>query len=619
MEVNKNSIIAISLTGAVLIAYFCVQQFVFNKKKPADVEPSATVAEQQVESEAADAATTTAAGTNTAGELTEASTEEVELLKEETYTVETNKYKVVFTNKGGDVVSLELKEHTDSKKAKVDGKDIKDCYVQMAENITDYNRAFSLNIGNNTTPIVNDYFMVKEFPEENGQKKIAFAKNYGTYTLVKQYTFTEDDYMFKLNVIVDGDEKFKGLENPSSDSDAKVAYTLRTSPAIGPYYDKTDRYESRELIVHNGAKAKRVRLSDKQYKKYDKPATWLGMGGKYFCELVVPESAGSIQNVYYSTKKENTSLANSQAYIERKAIGSEDVNDVYYIYVGPRSEKELKKFSSASTNGWKFEGHKLKDALHTSTILGWLEVAFKWLLQMINKLVKNWGVSIIIMTILLRLVLFPLTYKSSMGTLKMQEMQPKLQALQTKHKDNPQKLQEETAKLYQESGYNPLSGCLPMIFQMMALLAMFNLFNNYFEFRGASFVPGWIDDLSIGDSVWSWNKEIPVISGITGNCIRILPIIYLVSQLFYGKITQMGGAAAGQSQMNMKLMTYGLPVFFSFMFYNAPSGLILFWTISNLLQMGQQIIINKVMAKKKAEKSGNTSNLKHFSKQGKRK
>lgn len=618
MEVNKNSIIAISLSAAVLIVYFCVQQFVFNKKKSADIEPT-TVAEQQVESGAADAATTTAADTNTAGELKEATDEPVEVLNEEIYTVETNKFKVVFTNKGGDVKSFELKEHTDSKKAKAEKKDTKDCLVQMAENISDYNRAFSLNLGPNSTSIVNDYFMVKEFPEENGLKKIAFAKNYGTYTLVKQYTFTEDDYMFKLNVIVDGNENFKGLDYASSDSDARISYTLRTSPAIGPYFDKSDRYESRELIVHNGTKAKRIRLSDRQYKKYDKPSTtWLGMGGKYFCELVVPESAGVIQNIYYSTKKENTAVSNSQAYIERKAIGSEDINDAYYIYVGPRSEKELKKYSSASTNGWNFEGYKLKDALHTSTILGWLEIAFKWMLQMINKLVKNWGVSIIIMTILIRLVLFPLTYKSSMGTLKMQEIQPKVQAIQNKYKDNPQKLQEETAKLYQESGYNPMSGCLPMIFQMMALLAMFNLFNNYFEFRGASFVPGWIDDLSIGDSVWSWNKEIPVISGITGNCIRILPIIYLVSQLFYGKITQMGGAAAGQSQMNMKLMTYGLPVFFSFMFYNAPSGLILFWTISNLLQMGQQIIINKVVAKKKAEK-GNTSNLKHFSKQGKRK
>ena len=198
------------------------------------------------------------------------------------------------------------------------------------------------------------------------------------------------------------------------------------------------------------------------------------------------------------------------------------------------------------------------------------------------------------MTIILKIVLFPLTLKSSLGTLKMQQIQPKMQAIQAKYKDNPEKLQAETAKLYQEVGYNPLSGCLPMIFQMMALFAMYNLFNNYFEFRGAGFVKGWIEDLSMGDSILSWKKNIPIISGITGNHLRLLPIIYLFSQLFYGKITQMNaGGAAGQNPGMMKFMTYGLPIIFSFMFYNAPSGLLLFWTVSNIIQMGQQLIINK--------------------------
>jgi membrane protein insertase Oxa1/YidC/SpoIIIJ len=94
--------------------------------------------------------------------------------------------------------------------------------------------------------------------------------------------------------------------------------------------------------------------------------------------------------------------------------------------------------------------------------------------------------------------------------------------------------------LYKESGYNPMSGCLPMILQMIILFALYNVFNNYFEFRGASFIPGWIDDLSVGDSVWSWEKQIPLITAFTQNNLRLLPIIYTVSQLFNGKITQHG-------------------------------------------------------------------------------
>lgn len=616
---NKNSIMAVLLSTAVLIGYVFINQALINRNQGAALENNPIVEQEQTDASAEKDSTEANEIAAETSEIIEANTEETENLKEETYTIETNKYKVLFTNKGGDVVSFELKEHVDTKRTKQLGKE-DEVLVQMAENVSEQNRAFSINLGSNSTKIVNDFFKVKVYPKENGQQKIAFARTYKDYTLVKQYTFNDDDYMFKLNVIIDGDENFKGLEFPSSEGEAKIAYTLRTSPAIGPYFDKTDRYESREFIAHNGSKIKKVRLTDNQYKRYNKPASWIGMGGKYFCELVVPETGVAIQDFYYSTRKENFDMANAQAYIERSAISSEDVNDVYYIYVGPRSESELKKFSDADENGWSFEGRRLNDALNSGSFLSWLEIAFKWVLQLINKVVNNWGISIILMTILLKLLLFPLTYKSSMGTLKMQEVQPRLQAIQAKYNDNPQKLQEETMKIYKETGYNPMSGCLPLILQMLALWAMFNLFNNYFEFRGASFIPGWIDDLSSGDSVWSWNRTIPIISGLTGNNIRILPIIYLLTQLFYGKVTQMGGTAVGQNQGTMKFMTYGLPIIFSVMFYNAPSGLLIFWTVSNLFQMAQQLIMNKVMAKKKAERAtSNTSNLKHFPKKGKKK
>ena len=222
------------------------------------------------------------------------------------------------------------------------------------------------------------------------------------------------------------------------------------------------------------------------------------------------------------------------------------------------------------------------------------------------------------MTILLKLVMFPLSKKQSMGTLKMQELQPKMQAIQAKYKDDQQKMQMETQKLYQQAGYNPASGCLPMLFQFLILFAMYDLFNNYFEFRGAMFIPGWIPDLSTGDSVYTITKfSIPLL----GNQIRILPVIYVASQLLFGKITQNGGmtAANGQNAATMKFMTYGMPIMFFFLFYNAPAGLILYWTISNFFQMGQQIIINKMMADKKAEMAGNKPQQKVVPPKSKRK
>ena len=153
------------------------------------------------------------------------------------------------------------------------------------------------------------------------------------------------------------------------------------------------------------------------------------------------------------------------------------------------------------------------------------------------------------------------------------------------------------AKLYQETGYNPISGCLPLLIQFPIIIAMYNLFNNYFEFRGAMFIPGWISDLSKGDLVYTFNFNLPF--GM-GNELHVLPIIYVASQLVFSKVTQ-ATTPGQQNNQSMKIMMYGMPIFFFFILYNAPSGLILYWTLSNFLQLFQQLIINKFMKEKQAE------------------
>jgi len=307
----------------------------------------------------------------------------------------------------------------------------------------------------------------------------------------------------------------------------------------------------------------------------------------------VPSQSETMSNLLFSTKIEKDDYADAQVFLTRKPIISENIVDSYYIYVGPRTESALSIYDKADKNVWSLSNTRLTDSMQSSGMLAWLEVALKWIMEIIYKIIPNWGVAIIIMTILLKLGMYPLTKKSSMSTLKMQELQPKMTEIQEKYKDKPEKLNVELAKLYQEAGYNPLTGCLPLLLQFPLIIAMFNLFNNYFEFRGAMFIPGWIPDLSVGDSIYTLGFNIPLL----GNNIRLLPIIYLGSQLLYSKIAQAGNGSATQ----MKLMMYIMPIMFFFMFYNAPSGLILYWTVSNLLQLVQQVYINKIMHEKKAE------------------
>lgn len=570
---NKNTIIAIVLSTIVVLASLILQPMLFPNTAN-NVAESENVTEEtsavKVEEDKKDLSLI----------VEDESDKNVE---EQFFEITTKNAQIVLTNRGGDMISYKLLNHID-----VDTKD----GIQMVDNVSKTNRACAVAFGDVNSPINNEIFNVTH-KDENVYfftKSISIKKEDGSVSKIilgKRYTFDPESYVFKLDILIHGDD----IEN--------LVYTLRTSPQIGPHFDpKLNRYENRQFISFNGEKAKRQVISAKQFKSYNKDYLWNGIGGKYFVSLVVPLNPEKMDNSYYSTLiNEENNYSNAQAICVRKPF-SEDVEDSYYMYYGPREEKALKIFNVAENNSWKLSGLKLNECLNSNGWLGWLETILKWFMEVINKFVHNWGVSIIIMTILIKLLMFPFTKKQSLGTLKMQEIQPKIQAIQAKYKDNQQKLQQEMAKIYKDNGYNPMSGCLPMLVQFLILFAMYNLFNNYFEFRGSSFIPHWIEDLSSGDSIYTLKFDIPFF----GNQVRILPFIYLASQLLFGKITGNGGTAApGTSQAQMQMMMYVMPVMFFVMFYNAPSGLLLYWTVSNIFQMGQQIIINKTMKQKKAE------------------
>ncbi len=572
---DKNTIWAISLSTLVIIGAFVIQPMLFPQN-------------QQIVSEAQTAQIEETAGT----EAAESSNYDVSILsansddnqiEEKTYTVKTDKVEVVFTNKGGDILSYKLLDHND-----IDTKD----FVQLSDNISETNRTLSLAIGSADSAILNDTFNTEVIDENTILFKRSFTYDGRKITLGKKYTFKPGEYLFRLDVLVHCDDNY-GLNQNG------IAYTLRTSPQIGPKYDpKKNRYENRQFVTYNGTKYKRVILGNGQFKRYEKDTAWMGIAGKYFVELVIPNDTTTISDTWYSSKVEVGNYANAQAFVERSAFNGSDMQDTYYMYFGPRNDKDLKRYNVAENNAWNFGGHKISDCVQSSGWLNWLETILKFVMELLYKVIPNWGVTIIVLTIILKVLLFPLSKNQSMGTLKMQDIQPKMQAIQEKYKNDQARMQMEVQKLYKEAGYNPVSGCLPMLFQFLILFAMYNLFNNYFEFRGAMFIPNWIPDLSVGDSVKTLNFNIPAL----GNQIRILPVIYVISQLLFGKITQsFQPMGTNQSQASMKMMMYGMPLFFFFIFYNAPAGLILYWTVSNIFSLFQQIFINKMMAAKREE------------------
>lgn len=580
---EKNTIIAIVLSCIVMAASFFIQTKFFPLAEQMPVQTEETVAsEQENQQNIQNTAEKEILSAVSAVVSEDEEDEKAEKAAEQTFTIKTNLVEAVFTNRGGDLISYKLLDHKD-------GSD----FVQMADNITEKKRGFSIALGDSMSNHIDEIFNVKRISDYSigFYKKLSIKNADGStssFTLIKQYTFDPDEYLFKLDVIVDGDENFYGMNFNNA------GYTICTAPQMGPHYDqKKNRYETRTFMSYTGEKKKKQMVSLGQTKEYEKPYAWTGVGGKYFTSLVAPVNNDFQKAVYSSLYDSDPEYANAQVFLTRSPVSSQKSQDTLYVYMGPRTESSLKIYNNAQDNHFGLSGKRLNESMESSGLWGWLEVILKTILELFYKVIPNWGVAIILMTILLKIILFPLSKKQSLSSIKMQEVQPRMQELQERYKNQPEKLNAEMAKLYKETGYNPASGCLPLLIQFPILIAMYNLFNNYFEFRGAMFIPGWIPDLSMGDNIG-------VVVPLLNRDLHILPIIYLISQFISTKIMQ-DTSPTPQQSASMKYMFYAMPLMFFFVIYDSPSGLILYWTLSNLLQLVQQVILNKLVKEKQKE------------------
>jgi len=198
------------------------------------------------------------------------------------------------------------------------------------------------------------------------------------------------------------------------------------------------------------------------------------------------------------------------------------------------------------------------------------------LLDFLYKLVGNWGIAIILLVVVVRLILFPLTYKGMVSMYKLKELAPKMKEIQLKYKKDPQKMQMHMMKLYKEHGANPLGGCLPLLVQIPIFYGIYKLLLYSIELKGAHFL--WINDLSVMDPFF------------------ILPVLMGISMYIHQKLTPTNF----QDKMQEKIFKF-LPIIFTIMMATFPAGLVLYWTTNNILSILQQLIINKIMeAKAKA-------------------
>ncbi|MDD5409605.1 MAG: membrane protein insertase YidC, partial [Candidatus Omnitrophica bacterium] len=218
---------------------------------------------------------------------------------------------------------------------------------------------------------------------------------------------------------------------------------------------------------------------------------------------------------------------------------------------------------------------------------GIFDIIAQILLQLLGffySIVHNWGWAIIILSVTIYFALFPLSIKQMRSMKEMQILQPKIEALRKEYKNNPQRLNKEIMELYKAHKVNPLGGCLPILLQMPIFFALYQALIRSTALRGAEFL--WIKDLSSPDRLFILDKSLPLL----GNQINILPILMAIGMFVQQKFSTV--QATGEAAQQQKIMSIIMPVMFGVIFYQMPSGLVLYWFVNSLLMLFYQLKTN---------------------------
>jgi len=326
--------------------------------------------------------------------------------------------------------------------------------------------------------------------------------------------------------------------------------------------------QSRYQDVFLGTQEKTMHLS--AGKDFNSPdVKFIGLRDQYFCSIVEPAVMASSAYIKKITPQESeVGLFMSENTLKPGA----QIGHSYRIYLGPQ---ELKIINSANPE-W------------TAIIyFGTFDFIAQLLLQLLGffySLVHNWGLAIITLSIAVYFLLFPLSIKQMRSMKEMQLLQPKIEALRKELKDNPQKLNKEIMELYKEHKVNPLGGCLPLLLQMPIFFALYQALIRSVALRGAHFL--WIKDLSSPDQAFVFKNSLPFL----GNQVNILPILMAIGMFVQQKISM--AKATGEAAQQQKMMVIIMPIMFGVIFYQMPSGLVLYWFVNSLLMLCYQFRIN---------------------------
>ena len=458
-------------------------------------------------------------------------------------TVDTALYTAVFSSRGGALKSMTLKTYREQNSPAASlvvlGTNTDPALLSFATRANGFNLSDSANYSTDTEAVT-------IHGSETGQLVFTYISGQG-FTVRKVFTFAADSYGIKLETQV---------LNNSAAAMVGALQQVMTYPPEPKVKDNRFDTAGSYLYADNALRTDKLKDVANSSKKYDKSVQWAGFADKYFLSAILAEK-NSIASV--ELKKNAAGFLEATVTAPQVTINAgQSVTVTHRLFVGPKDIDILKA-----------QGNSLVQSLD----LGWFTVIAKPLLYTLKYFygyVGNYGIAIIIVTIILKALFFPLTHKSYKSMKDMQKIQPKMAALKEKFKDDRDAMNKAVMELYRDHKVNPLGGCLPMVVQIPVFFALYKALMFSIELRHAPFLL-WVTDLADKDPYY----VTPVIMGIT----------MFVQQ----KMTP--------SQMDpiQQKMMLALPVVFTFMFLSFPSGLVLYWLVNNILTIGQQMYINKLV------------------------
>ena len=470
--------------------------------------------------------------------------------------IDTDLFRVTFNNQGATVRSWQLKKYK--------GNDSKPLDLVNPSIGGDVPFPFSLYFTGQQWPTskVNQVYYTQAADADG--LGVAFGFSDGHSNVRKTFRFRRDSYLCEVSSVVTVDQRPlpHAIEWRGGFGDLTVANAASKENTL--YFNPAENklYEQSVSAAKNGPSPAIANFS------------FAGLEDQYFAAVFLPQAAGVVSAeerspfvvTTFSDNLRTVAVADQKPLVG--AAVSLGADNHFRLFVGPKDLDLLKSVDP-----------KLEQVVS----FGWLSILAKPLFLAVNwfhkSLVHNFGWAIVLVTIVINLALFPLRFTNMKSMRKMQALKPQIDAINAKYKKlsltDPRKADQnqEVMALYKQNGVNPMSGCLPMLIQLPFFIAFYKVFTVSVEMRGATWL--WVTDLSQPETL----------------PLHILPLVMIASQFWMQKMTPT--AAPGGDASQQKMMMYMMPLIFGFMFYNLPSGLVLYYLTSNLVGMGLQSFFNQ--------------------------